>query len=119
MKRIFPTEIVLSVVKGVLLCKIDQVYEILNWLLDENLFTHQLPRAGRFVQPIIEKQFPWIATIDVSHINCDNCQEELKKILSANPKEVELTKIEGWQHKNAIQEAIEMKGNHGVTVVKI
>lgn len=34
------------------------VYEILNFLTGDNLFTHQLPRANRGCEPWLQAQFP-------------------------------------------------------------
>ena len=37
---------------------IDGVYDILNFLCKDNLYTHQLPRASREVEPWLRTQFP-------------------------------------------------------------
>lgn len=49
---------------GWLFCPIERVYEICNFLTGDNLFTHQLPRAFRMVEPILKKQYPWLKDID-------------------------------------------------------
>lgn len=51
---------VLSVTTGRLVSSrhIDGVYEILNFLTGDELFTHQLPRAMREYQTWLKKQFP-------------------------------------------------------------
>jgi hypothetical protein len=36
----------------------DGVYEILNWMTDDNLFTHQLPRASRECAPVLCALYP-------------------------------------------------------------
>ena len=54
----FPTATVLTIVTGRLLCKMDAVYEILNWMTGENLFTHQLPRVGEEAKPVILAMHP-------------------------------------------------------------
>ena len=54
----FPTSAVLSVVTGRLLCDIGGVYEVLNWMTGESLFTHQLPRVGREAEPVILAAHP-------------------------------------------------------------
>jgi hypothetical protein len=48
---------------GRLACGIGEVYEALNGLLDDDLMTHQLPRAGRFVEPHVRVACPWVAVL--------------------------------------------------------
>jgi hypothetical protein len=40
----------------------EAVYDILNWMTDDNLFTHQLPRAARECGPWLLRWFPELAT---------------------------------------------------------
>jgi len=49
---------VLSVTTGRLVCDIGDVYDILNHITGDNLFTHVLPRACRFAEPLILEAFP-------------------------------------------------------------
>lgn len=54
----FGLGIVLSATTGRLLCDCGGVYEILNHVTGDNLFTHVLPRAFRFASPRIKAQYP-------------------------------------------------------------
>lgn len=54
----FATVDVLSTVTGVLIGKIDGVYEVLNWMTGESVFTHQLPRISREAQPVVLAMHP-------------------------------------------------------------
>lgn len=66
MKRTFDLRAVLSVTTGRLLTKriserdngIGALYEILNWMTDDNLYTHQLPRAMQQCAPHLVRLFP-------------------------------------------------------------
>jgi hypothetical protein len=51
---------VLSVTTPLLLSSrhMEGVYDILNWLTGDSLYTHQLPRAEREVRPWMRTQFP-------------------------------------------------------------
>ena len=102
--KAFPIEVVLTLVTGKLLCSMSQVYEALDWLLDENLFTHQLPRAKRFVEPVILNAHPYLRFIKTSHINPDNAQEEIEIIKRMYPDNIHLNKIPGYQSMNPVQE---------------
>lgn len=53
---------ILSVTTGRLVSNrhIEGVYDILNFLTGDNLFTHQLPRASRECEPWLKTQFPYL-----------------------------------------------------------
>jgi hypothetical protein len=42
---------------------VDGIYDILNWMTGDNLFTHQLPRACDECSPSLRTQFPDLAAI--------------------------------------------------------
>ena len=57
---------ILSVTTGKLLSSrhVSGIYDILNYMTGENLFTHQLPRALKSCTPHILKQYPQLAKIE-------------------------------------------------------
>jgi hypothetical protein len=75
----FPADAVLTVVTGRLLCDIGLVYEVLNFMSGESLFTHQLPRVSREATPVILATKPELqAAIDESEqVTADNWHEWL------------------------------------------
>jgi hypothetical protein len=42
------------------------VYDILNFMTGDNLFTHQLPRASRECKPWLLRQLPFLATPEIT-----------------------------------------------------
>jgi hypothetical protein len=44
---------------------IDGVYDVLNWMTGDNLFTHQLPRANDECKPHLLAQHPDLAAVEV------------------------------------------------------
>lgn len=44
---------------------VNGVYKILNYMTGDDLFTHQLPRAGRICKPELLRQHPQLDTIEV------------------------------------------------------
>lgn len=64
---------ILSITTGKLVSPrhIDGVYDILNWLTDDNLMTHQLPRASRECEGFLRAQFPDLPT----EVNVDGLTE--------------------------------------------
>jgi len=54
----FATCDVLSTLTGMLIAKIDGVYEVLNWMTGESVYTHQIPRISREAVPVLIAQHP-------------------------------------------------------------
>lgn len=69
----FPLGAVLTVTTGRLLVEdMGELYDILNFLTQDNLFTHQLPRAGREARPWILEQHPILGRVDASGVTPEN-----------------------------------------------
>jgi hypothetical protein len=66
--QVFTLGEVLTALTGVMLCPIDDVYKVLNFLTGESLYTHQLPRAFRVCQPFVAQQHPDLAALDWSGV---------------------------------------------------
>lgn len=75
----FPIGAVLSVVTGRLLCDIGGVYDVLNFMSGESLFTHQLPRVGEEAEPIILALHPQLAAAkdESDQVNGENWRDWL------------------------------------------
>lgn len=85
--KTFPLGTVLSVTTGLLLSPdgIGGVYEILNHMTGDNLYTHQLPRVSRECEPHLLRQFPVLSSPEMQF-----AAAELKEMLNtpsgeANP----------------------------------
>ena len=59
----------------------DGVYDILNYMTGENLFTHQLGRASDVCRPYLLKQFPQLETADCEGISPENWRERLDDLI--------------------------------------
>jgi len=70
---------VLSVTTGRLLSPrhMAGVYEILNHMTGDSLFTHQLPRASRECEPFLRQQFPALADETAADVTRENHREWL------------------------------------------
>ena len=79
--KAFPTGAVLSVVIDVLVSEnhIAGVYEVLNWMTGESLYTHQLPRVGGEAAPVIIAMYPELsaAVTEAEQVNGENWREWL------------------------------------------
>jgi len=68
-ERQFTTGQVLTALTGRLLCSVDDLYVVLNFLTGESLYTHQLPRAFLVCAPFVAQQHPELAALDWSGVN--------------------------------------------------
>ncbi len=68
--KLFPLRVVLSVTTGRLLTTrqgpndngIGDVYDILNWMTDGSVYTHQIPRVNGECRPWLLRWFPELST---------------------------------------------------------
>lgn len=109
MSKNFKLGQVLTVTSGFLLCSIDELYQVLNYLTNDNLYTHQLPRAADAVKPQILAQFP---ELDIP-IPKMSTEEQVEKFVNALidvgfKKEYPLEPVSDWQSRDPLVELIEM-----------
>ena len=73
----FATRDVLSTITGRLMGDIGGVYEVLNWMTGESVFTHQLPRIGREATPVLVAAHPALqqAVDEAEQVTQENYQE--------------------------------------------
>lgn len=72
--KLFSLGCVLTIITGRLLSPrhIAGVYDILNFMTGDTLFTHQLLRAIDECKPYLLEQFPQLKNVDVSGVDKDN-----------------------------------------------
>lgn len=74
---------ILSVSTGILMPTngIGGLYDILNFMTGDNLYTPAIPRAVKECRPYLLIEMPWLEDIDASGVGCDNCEEwEAKQV---------------------------------------
>lgn len=77
---------------------IDGVYEILNYMTNSELWTHQLPNAARKCAPVIFGQHPWLRDVSVDGIVHDNWQERMAALKAAHGDTVALEPLPPDDH---------------------
>ena len=76
------------------------VYDILDWMTGESLFTHQLPRVGREAKPILLAMHPQLARVDENaEINPGNIDAWLASRVAEFGEVLPVPKFDGDQHK--------------------
>ena len=76
----FATCDVLSTVTGRLVGKMDGIYQVLNWMTGESVFTHQIPRIGREATPVLVAAHPALqqAVDEAEQVTRENWKEWLQ-----------------------------------------
>jgi hypothetical protein len=86
------------------------VYDILNFMTDDDLYTHQLPRAAEECRPYLLEQFPQLREVDASEVTPENWRQWLDKQARKYGEELEVKPLPEGVHvkRNPIIEAVEM-----------
>ena len=77
--RTFHIGDILSVTTGFLVSPrhMEGIYDILNFMTQDNLFTHQLPRASDECRPYLLRQHPQLSYVNASVVTRENWQSWL------------------------------------------
>ena len=70
---------ILSIITGRLVSTrhVEGIYDILDFMTGDSLFTHQLPRVSDECKPYLFDAMPWLKEIDASGVNENNWKEWL------------------------------------------
>ena len=94
---------ILSVTTGRLVSQnhIGGVYEILNWMTGESLFTHQLPRVSREAEPVLLAMHPQLAEAqaEAEAVTPDNHAHFLAKMVERYGETLPVPKLNRDQHE--------------------
>ena len=89
--KTFHVKAVLSVVTGILLCDIEEVYKIMSWMTGQNLMTHQLPRAFEPCKEFLVSRFPNLKDIHVpENFKPEECLRYCNNLETLLPSEFEI-----------------------------
>ena len=119
-EQTFDLGTVLSITTGKLLADLGNVYEILNWMTGDELFTHQLPRASKECAPYLLEKFPVLSTVDTSLVTPKIWETWLSDQKAIYGNEFHVPPIPNKAHevRNPITELCEIVGEERVIVVK-
>lgn len=124
----FPAAVVVTAATGRLLCDMGQVYEILNFLTNDNLFTHQLPRAFRECKPWLmhrhaecrlaaESESALDKLLESATNPKDACVEWVKSLGLPETITIERIPMDDHTRRCPIEDAIGMVGKDRVVIV--
>jgi hypothetical protein len=95
------------------------VYEILNYMTGDNLFTHQLIRAREVARPEILKQHPQLAAVDESGCNSDNYRDWLAEQVKQFGETLSVEPLSTWKVVDPITELASMAPGKPILVVQV
>lgn len=103
---------VLTIITGKLVSTrhMEGVYDTLNYMTNDNLFTHQLPRAMEECRPYLLKQFPFLNNLNKNEITENNWEDWLNDKIEQFGDFLKVEQLPNGIHKykNPIVEAIEI-----------
>ena len=99
---------------------VEGVYDILNFMTNDNLFTHQLPRAGRECKPWLLRQHPQLANVSSEGIGRDNWEPWLAEQVEKFGEYLTVERIprDDHSHRDPLAELEDMVGKDRVVVVE-
>ncbi len=108
--RAFDLGDILSVTTGILMSprRIDGIYDILNFLTGDSLFTHQLPRACRQCRPEVLRQHPQLADVTLEAMGADDVGPTLARLKSQYGETLPLTPLVAYEGMDPIEELMSM-----------
>jgi hypothetical protein len=122
-RRAFHIGDVLSAYSGFLVSNrhMAGVYETLNFLTGDNLYTHALPRAMEECHGWLERLHPQLKEIDCSGLNPETLPAWLAGIVAKYGETLELQPLppEGHEFRHPVEELESMVGKDRVIKVKL
>ena len=110
---------VLSITDGRLMCAMEGVYRILDWMTGDQLFTHQLPRAMRECQPVLRQQLPQVAAINLDGVDAQNWQQRLAELVAIHGDRFDVAPLPQGTHASIdpVSELAQMRPDLAVGVI--
>lgn len=125
MTRTFPLSVILTVTTKRMLCSMDELFDVLNYLTGDNLFRHVLPRAGMFAAEAITARRPELsrealaADMNGMALALASANERGRKAIITNTiahiaarvgyESVDLSPLDGWQSMDPVNEMVAMR----------
>jgi len=117
----FSVHDILSITTGVLVSKrhMDGVYDILNYMTGDDLFTHALPRASDMCRPALLEQHPQLATVDADAINRETYRDMQAQWEAEFGTELPVEPLADWKSKDPLTELRDRLPDKQIVVVAV
>lgn len=120
--RPFPLADALSVTTDKLLSRshMDGIYEILNYMTGQSLFTHQLPNAADKAKPALIQQHPYLAELQPpAGLDLADLMAWLVEAERIHGETIEVKPLSDWEHRDPIEDLCDKVGADKVYVVPV
>jgi hypothetical protein len=120
--RAFPLADILSATTGKLLSRrhMDGIYEILNYMTGQSLFTHQLGDACDKAQPALLEQHPQLAdACPPDGLDQPDLMAWLVEAERVHGETLEVAPLAAWEHRDPIEDLCDKVGADKVYVAPI
>lgn len=119
--KTFPTLDVVSASTGILVCDLYDMYDVLNWMLDDTLWRHQTANASRTVQPYLEAQHPWLADLNLPAGNLPRMFLRVNQILDEHGETLVVERPENpeWVRHNGLMDLLQIADGRPVLTVTL
>lgn len=112
-QREFDLGAILNITTGRLFTNMDDVYEVLNYLIGDSIYTHQIPRAASAAQAYVLSLHPELKGIgdDAVITSLEDAKafvDEQKKVFGEKLPLSPMSKTDGYSYVDPIEEAVEM-----------
>ena len=99
--RLFHLGDVLSITTGCLVSPrhMDGIYDILNFMTGDNLFTHQLPRARDECRPYLLAQHPQLSSVSGNGVTRENFKEWLESKCAEFGEQLQVNPLPDHAHE--------------------
>jgi len=98
MKRTFSLGAILSVTTRILACPPGDLYAILKFMTNDQVFTHQLIRVADECKPYLLRQLPWLVSVDDEGVNPENWQMWYAGLIAQHEEWHEVSQIPQDDH---------------------
>lgn len=120
--KALPTADVLGVVTGRLLGNIGGIYQVLDWMTGESVYTHQIPRICGEAAPVLLALHPQLAeaVIESERVNRDNAREWLATWTARYGEAIAVPKLSADQHEriDPVSELVEKIHPDNIIIVR-
>ena len=112
-QRYFDLGAVLNITTSRLFTNMEDVYEVLNYLTGDNIYTHQFPRVMEVVKPYVLSLHPELKGVGEkveihSFEDAKAFVDEQKKVFGDKLPLKPMSKTDGYSYVDPIEEAVEM-----------
>lgn len=78
---------------------VEAVYDLLNYMTGDSLFTHQLPRGARECRPWLLKQHPFLGAISDDEVTPENVQDWIARVVAEHGEMLSIEPLPPGEHE--------------------